>query len=205
MKKKFSLKRSDLLIALTATALSASFLACGPGGSKATPTGAIPGATTQVPANVVPPTNPQQLNDLSKFPAAEVAAMTGTFDAQQIVEDDQGNRVYKPASIVITPSAMNGQAGRYFSITFSNGTQVLSAYAQTTKLSTYNGFAHYGIFTYPTPVKSISEYSPVSLYLELSINGNNLLDPTSSTVRLGTVNGVFFQDVLEFEYGLQKR
>jgi hypothetical protein len=97
---------------------------------------------------------------------------------------------------------MPGSTGRQFQVSFQSGNKTLSSYTQTSQ-STYAGKTLYTITSYAQNVPAIYPNAPVMLQIQLAVNANNLLDPTSSAIRIA--EGVFFQNVVDFEYDLEKR
>jgi hypothetical protein len=203
--KKPSLRKSDFLVALGATALSASILACGQPRANVpvgqVPAANLPGAGSGQPI-AAPPANPQQLNDLSKYPAAHINVLTGTYQGHIVVMDEDYNYQDVPYTVVLVPNTMPGSTGRQFQVSFQSGNKTLSSYTQTSQ-STYAGKTLYTITSYAQNVPAIYPNAPVMLQIQLAVNANNLLDPTSSAIRIA--EGVFFQNVVDFEYDLEKR
>ena len=199
----------NLIRATLSAALCTSLLACGSGGNRATPTiNNVPSATSAKPVTT-PPASAAQLGDLSQLPAAQVNALTGTYDGTYQAYDQDYNLQNLKYTLTLVPNSVSGQPGRAFQVTFQagdHGQYVFSAFAKSTRTSSvYGGNSIYTITTLAQNAPSISQNGLTVLSLSLVVTANNLLDPTSSQVRLGTYDGVLLQDVVTFNNDLQKR
>jgi hypothetical protein len=199
-------RRSTFLIALTATALSASIVACGPTQTRTPPNGNIPAASTGALPQAAPqlPASPKNLTDVSQFPAAQLSAIAGTYGGK--AAGTYTTDEYADATLILSPATIQGQTGQFFQVTFTLEGKVFNAYAQTSKQSGYFGVTNYFILSYPQYVPGLNSYeekNPVQVFIQLSVTASNQVDPTSFKVSI--LDGVFFQNVVDFEDVLKKR
>lgn len=155
---------------------------------------------------VVAPVASNGIADLGQFPAAHVASLLGTYGGTIHVYDEDFNDVDQAYALTVRAVTMANQGSRQFAeISFASGNVAFKAVAQIQSTAYPSGNTSYIFATFPQPVTSISQSSQVILQLMLTLDRNNVFDPASSMVRVGTVAGGFYQDAVDFNGDLAKR